>query len=538
MRFLLLFFVSLLHFSAYANNARKVSYSLKNQSLTAKQIDVITSQVMAKFHIPGVAIGIIHQGKVVFEKGYGVKRIGSSQPFAANKIDNHTIFKIASNTKAFTSAALAILVDEGKLNWHDKVIDYLPNFKLSDDWITKNFTIIDLLTHRSGLGLGAGDLMLWPEPSSFTRDDVIKNLRYLPIKGEFRTSYAYDNLLYIVAGQLIPAITGMSWQKFVQLKIMKKLGMKHCFAGKIPANQLKYLAKPYVLVKGKLTEVKRKIDENKESVSAAAGGIQCSLHDMLTWLQVFLHQGEYGQKSILFSPQQLRQLWQGETIMPVSKRSYRWDHTHFSQYALGWRKADVNGILRIYHTGSLSGMYSYVSLFPELNLGIVVLTNQQSSNARNALMYSIMKPYLPLTQSERNIDWVAEMLKYEKSPKQQNVNKSDKIQKTIITLTDRQLHEYVGVYQDKWLGDFTVKFTRDRHQLFLRSKRVIKFIGKMVAIDKDKFVVRWQDRTLEADVYVQFKRNNKHKVIAMKLIPVSKNIDFSYDFQDLNLLKK
>jgi CubicO group peptidase (beta-lactamase class C family) len=519
---------------SFSTNATKTSMNrvLVSQPLSSVQIDNISRKVMKAFAIPGLAVGVIHQGKIVHAKGYGLKAIGGN-----NLVDKQTLFKIASNTKAFTTAALAILVDQGKLAWQDKVIKYLPNFKLHDPWLTQHFTIVDLLTHRSGLGLGAGDLMLWPQPSSFSRGEVIHNLRYLKITDNFRASYAYDNLLYIVAGQLIPAIIGVSWQDFVQNNIMQPLAMNHCFAGKVAEQQLALLAKPHLLINGKLALVKRNINDNKALVSAAAGGIQCSLADMLTWANVFLQQGNYGENQQLFSTTQFEQLWLARTIMPVSPRAHRWDNTHFSQYALGWRLSDVNGYLRVHHTGSLSGMYSSVTFFPELALGIVILSNQQSSNGLTALMYSIMKSYLPLTKVQQQKDWLAEMLKYEEK---QPSSMSNKNSMQAYQITDEQLAEYIGIFNDQWLGDFVIEFQNKQNLklLQMRSHRVSKFIGMMMAVGEDKFLVTWQDRTLEADVYALFLRDKNNKISGMKLIPADKDIDFSYDFQDLDFIKQ
>jgi len=525
-----LVFTFIFIFSVNATENVNETTKLVTQPLSTTQIDQLAKRVMNTFSIPGVAIGVIEHGKIVHAQGYGLKEISTN-----NVVDTNTIFKIASNSKAFTTAALAILVDEGKLKWQGKVVDYLPDFKMSDEWLTKHLTIIDLLTHRSGLGLGAGDLMLWPEPSSFTREQVLHNLRYLNVSSEFRASYAYDNLLYIVAGQLIPAVTGMSWQNFVQSRIMQPLAMNHCFAGSVPKKQHSFLAKPHLFVNGKLTVVER--NKQKELVSAAAGGVQCSLNDMLLWANVFLHQGKYGNNKQLFSLKQFNELWKGRTIMPVSKRAYDWDYTHFSQYALGWRLNDVNGFLRVHHTGSLSGMYSSVSFFPELDLGIVILTNQQSSNARNAMMYSIMKSYLPLTHQQHSKDWVAEMLKYEKKTAVQNAHDFVLTNENKYHLSKYKLTNYVLTFNDNWLGDFSINLTTQHgiQHLQIHSKRVVKFVGDLTAVAEDKFLVTWQDRTLEADVFAQFIRDSNYKIIKLKLIPVSKNIDFSYDFQDLNL---
>ena len=170
------------------------------------QVDELVDRTLKTFNVPGIAVAIVKDGKIIHAKGYGVKSILTNE-----KVDANTLFGIASNSKAFTSAALAMLVDEGKVKWDDKVIKYLPNFKMYNDYVTNEFTIRDLLTHRSGLGLGAGDLMIWPDGSNFTAQDIIQNLQYLKPVSAFRTQYDYDNLLYIVAGEVIRVASGLSW---------------------------------------------------------------------------------------------------------------------------------------------------------------------------------------------------------------------------------------------------------------------------------------------------------------------------------------
>ncbi|MBC3765661.1 serine hydrolase [Neptunicella marina] len=490
--------------------------------ISSKQLDKVAQRVLEEYRVPGAVVGIVQHGKVVQAKSYGVKNIQTGE-----KVDEFTLFKIASNSKAFTTAALAILVDEGKIRWDDKVVKYLPDFKLHDPWITAHFNIIDLLTHRSGLGLGAGDLMIWPKPSTFSRQEVIHNLRYLQPAGEFRANYAYDNLLYIVAGEIVPAVTGMQWEDFVEQRIMRPLGMQHCFAGKVAREQLADVAKPHGVIEGKLQVIDRPEREGP-AVASAAGGIKCSLHDILLWLQMHLDEGQFGDNKQLISAQQHQMLWSPQTIMPLYDSDKRLNNSHFSSYALGWRLNDMNGYLRVHHTGSLAGMYSYVSFIPELDLGVVVLLNQQSSGARNALMYSVLKSYLPVEKH----DWVKEFLP--KSRTKTSDNKQPVQSTKTVYVLDKQtkLSQYAGRYQDNWLGEFSVVL--ENNALVMRSKRVPKFVGSMTPIAPNQFVVRWYDRSLEADAIATFFADEEGVFNSMKLLPESEDIDFSYDFQDLD----
>ena len=195
------------------------------QPLNSKQIDSLVELTLKTFNVPGIAVGVVKDGKLIHSKGYGVANLETGK-----KVDEFTLFGIASNSKAFTTAAISMLVEEGKMKWDDKVTDHLPGFKMYDPYVTEAFTVRDLVTHRSGLGLGAGDLMMWPDGSNFSKGDIIHNLRYLKPVSAFRTKYDYDNNLYIVAGEVISKVTGIPWEDFIEQRIMKPLGFQHSAA--------------------------------------------------------------------------------------------------------------------------------------------------------------------------------------------------------------------------------------------------------------------------------------------------------------------
>ena len=201
--------------------------SAQAQVLSAKQIDSLVELTLKTFDVPGISVGIVKDGKLIHAKGYGVASLRTGK-----KVDENTLFGIASNSKSYTAAALGMLVDEGKIKWDDKVTDYIPEFKMYNPYVTEEFTIRDLLTHRSGLGLGAGDLMMFPDQSDFTKKDIIHNLRYLKQVSSFRTKYDYDNNLYIVAGEVVARASGLSWEDFIEKRIMTPLGFKNIGFGK------------------------------------------------------------------------------------------------------------------------------------------------------------------------------------------------------------------------------------------------------------------------------------------------------------------
>ncbi len=234
---------------------RMIALMLTLGSLAAAQVEPLTglddyiSQAMMTFQVPGVAVAIVKDGKVVLAKGYGVRRLGEPA-----KVDEHTLFGIGSNTKAFTSAALAMLVDEGKIHWDDRVIERLPGFQMYDPYVTHEMTIRDLLTHRSGMGLGEGDLLFIP-PSDYTSAQIIQKLRYMKPASSFRSNYAYDNLLYIAAGEIIPAVTGKSWSDTIRERIFKPLGMNDSNTSATQFLPGSNFATPHSLVEGKLTPI-------------------------------------------------------------------------------------------------------------------------------------------------------------------------------------------------------------------------------------------------------------------------------------------
>ncbi len=356
-------------------------------------LDRVVERTMETFSVPGIAVGIIKDGKLVLAKGYGVREAGKPAP-----VDADTLFGIASNTKAFTAASLAILAEEGKLGWDDRVVDHLPRFQLADPYVTREFTIRDLLTHRSGLGLGAGDLMIWPS-TDFTREEIIARLKFLPPVTSFRSQFAYDNLLYMVAGEVVAAASGKSWEDFVEERILDRLDMAPCAVvhSRIEPG-FNNIAVPHVPVGGNLEVVKPDAIE----AIAAAGAIRCNINGMAKWLIVQLAGGKMADGTVLFGADQHKEMWSPQTLEPVSEEAYALNRTHFQAYGLGWQLDDFHGYKRVSHTGGLLGMVSYVNLVPELDLGVIVLTNQQSGAAMTAISQHVLTSYMGT--GER--DWV------------------------------------------------------------------------------------------------------------------------------------
>jgi CubicO group peptidase (beta-lactamase class C family) len=496
------------------------------KGISEADVAELAGRAMSEFNVPGMAIGIVKDGKIQLAKGYGLREIGKT-----DSVDPQTLFKIASNSKAFTTAALAVLVDDGLISWDGLVIDYIPEFRMKDPWVTANFTVKDLLTHRSGLAPFVGDMMLWPEPNAFTVEDIIHALRFYEPVSSFRTKYAYDNQLYIVAGEIIPRVTGQSWGEFVESRVMRPAGMKHCFADTIPKRKMRNLATPHGVIEGQLSVIDRSRIPSQPPISAAAGGVVCSLEDMLTWVRTQLNEGTTPKGFELFSSAQSREMWKPQIILGVSERDYEMNRTHFKAYGLGWRLADVHGYKEVSHTGSLSGWRSYAVLIPELGLGVVLLTNGSSSIARSAVMNSIIRSFMPVEQH----DWIQMALDEIKADKQSDtLAEFDESSSTAdsVPLKSSGLSSYAGRYRDPWFGDVVIAL--EDGQLIFSANKSPKFTGSMRPHDGNRFIVRWTDRSLEADAYVLFEMDRNDQVIAISMMKMQ---DGDYDFEDLKLKK-
>ena len=492
------------------------------KSLSIREVDNLVAAAMREFSVPGVAVGVVKDGSVVHAAGYGVRELGVDGP-----VDTETLFRIASTSKAFTAASLAMLVDAGTLGWDDKVVDHIPGFALYDPWVTKEFTVTDLLTHRSGLVSGAGDLMLWPKPNEFTREDIIHGLRYFRAETGFRTEYAYDNLLYIVAGELVPAVTGIAWEDFVDERILKRIGADHCFAGRIPPSAMQNVAAPHAIIEGQLQVVDRNRASPDVDVAAAAGGVRCSLDDMLAWARVQLARGRLPDGSVLFSEEQSHVMWSPHTILDVSDAAWLRDRTHFRAYALGWRLADVHGYKEVSHTGSYTGWRAEVVLVPELDLGVVVLLNASASGARDAIVDGIVRTYMGMDAD----DAVAYYARDEDQPagdgsEQANIEPDFRNGSVL-----EPLRNYAGLYRDAWFGDVSIEIRGD--ELWFVSAKSPRMLGRLWPYDAHRFYAYWSDRTLEADAWVSFYTDTAGDIAGFDMLPVWDDSD--WDLSDLDL---
>lgn len=479
---------------------------------------------LVKLNVAGASIAIVKDGQVIHQKGYGVASI-----ITKDKVTEYTDFQIASNTKAFTTAALSILVDEGRIKWEDKVKDHIPEFKMYNEYVTDNFNIVDLLTHRSGLGLGAGDLTFIPDGADFTVNDLMDIFQYFKPVSPFRTKYNYDNLLYIIAGEIIARVSNMSFEEFIQKRIFIPLQMSSSFVGDADIQHVKNLAVPHSTATGELKAINR----FNIGMIGPAGGIYSNVSDLSKWMAVQLNKGRYGSdlKSVLFSSSNSGKMWTIQTVLPnyVSERY----NTQFNGYGLGWMLNDMRGHLIAMHTGGLPGMLSQVTLIPDMKLGIVVLTNTESGGG--SLAFAVTRA---ITDSYFGLDdakWVDNRARN----LSRNTSATDEVTKKVWAQVDDVKHikyehqYYRGMYHDKWFGQMEVY--EKSGELWIRSLRSPKLNGHMFFYDTNTFAVKWDYQDMNCDAFVLFSSGKNGQAQSFKMKGISPSMDFSFDFQDLDL---
>jgi len=506
----LLFFIFCLTSTSYAQ-------------INSQELDTLVEEAMSKFNVAGVAIAIVKDGAIIHNKGYGVKSATSKE-----KVNKHTQFAIASNSKAFTTTALALLVEEGKITWQDKVVDHIPEFKMYNAYVTENFNIQDLLTHRSGLGLGIGDLMFFPDGSDFTIDDLLSSFQHFKPQSAFRTKFDYDNLLYLVAGEIIARKSGLTWEKFIKTRIMKPLHMDNSYPSLEAIKNKSNLASPHNSADGELIV----LPNFEEMINGAAGGIYANVDDLCNWMLLHLNKGKYGKdlENQLFTEDSQNEMWKIHTTTDVN-RNPRYN-SHFSGYGLGWGLTDVKGNMRVSHTGGLPGMLSLTMMIPDLNLGIVILTNTEPGGSAffSSVGLTIMDSYLGLD----DFQWIEKNYERLSARLESGDEVTKKVWATVAKANDTHIvsEDYIGIYEDAWFGKAEVFMKKG--QLWFKSHRSPKLNGPMAFYKANSFAIKWEYQDMNADAFAMFHLDEDGRTQGIKLKGISPNIDFSFDFQDLD----
>lgn len=497
-----------------------ISPSIVFAQLTPTKTDSLIETAMAKFKVAGTSVVVVKDGKAIHLKGYGVNSIETKEP-----VNEYTNFQIASNTKAFTATAFSILVDEGKLKWTDKVKNFIPEFKLYDDYVSQNFNIQDLLSHRSGLEAGAGNLMFFPDGSNFTVKDAISSLQYFKPVSAFRTEFGYDDIFYVVAGEIIARVSGMSYEIFVQKRIIEPLQMNRTqLAGLLKDKS--NLASPHITELGSF----KTIPYFNIGMGSAAGGIYSNAADMAEWVFLWLNKGNYGKylQKRLISESNYSEILRLHTVFQNNPNPRY--NTHFSGYGLGWALSDEKGYLKVTHNGGTPGMMSTITMYPDLKLGIVILTNTQTNGIAfaTAITNTIADSYLGLN----DVKWSGIMENWLEQNNKMEKEMAQKVWSEVLSSKKIKINNknFVGHYNDNWFG--AIEIYEKNNELWFKFHRSPQLIGRILFYKDNTYMIKWEYRIMNCDAFATFSFNNEGKTQSIQMKSIVPNPDF--DFHDLD----
>lgn len=443
-----------------------------------KEVDAYAEKAGRDWKVPGFSLAIVKDDKVVFAKGYGVRELGKPEP-----VDADTLFAVASNTKAFTAAALATLVDEGRLKWDDPVTKYLPWFQLYDPYVTREVTVRDLLSHRSGLATFGGDL-LWYE-TTYPRDEIIRRVRHLKPAYGFRSRYGYQNIMFLAAGEIVPAVTGKSWDEYVREKFFVPLGMTRSNTTYRQLTASRNVATPHNETDGRVKVVRY---SNVDAAGGAAA-INSTAAEMAEWVRLQLGRGTYGGRKI-FGADRSREMWTPQTVVSgVGESAEKFNPTvHFNLYGLGWFLSDYRGRKVVTHSGGLDGMTSRVALLPEENLGVVILTNSETP-LQSFLWYKVFDVLLGAPPR----DWSADFMARAQAARAREEAEAKKAEAARVTGTrpSLPLSAYAGTYGGAMYGDARV--TEENGKLVVRLLPSPAYVGDLEHWHFDTFRIKWRE---------------------------------------------
>jgi CubicO group peptidase (beta-lactamase class C family) len=443
-------------------------------------------------------------------------------------VDEHTLFPIASNTKAFTAMALAILVDEGKLKWDDPVIDHLPWFRMSDPWVTMEMTIRDLLVHHSGIAAFAGDILLFP-PSTYTRREILEKIKKIPLVNSFRTTYAYDNILYVAAGEVISNVSHMDWEDFIRTSILDKMGMTESLSRFSNFRHQTNIATGHIRIEpdpsAKVFPIDHYIEQEIGDAADPAGGICSNAVDMGKWLQAELDSGR--------GPGATSELW--KIVTPIGVGSVPDElapaQMDFCGYALGMRIFNYGPYKVVGHGGKLDGYVSQVILVPKLKLGITVLTNQETTGAYWSVIYHLLDYFM----GNAHFDWVGgyrRQLDSSRAVIRREWQKSS-IKPLATSPMPAASPLYTGKYSDRFYGDILI--AKDSVGLVLHFTQTPQFVARLQPFQHETFKAVFENPALRADSYISFALGRDGEVESCKLKVIDPASDISFD--DLNFIK-
>lgn len=465
----------------------------------AAAFDAFAAQGLKDWGGVGLQVAVVKDGRIVFARGYGLRELGRPAP-----VDTNTLFAIGSTTKAMTAAALGLLVDEGKVRWDDPVSRHLPDFQLSDPWVTRELTVRDLLTHRAGLGNAD---MLW-YGTGWTTSEILRRARFIPSTYSMRSGYTYQNIMYAAAGAVVEAASGMSWHDFIRQRILTPLDMAGTVTTLSAAERSPNMARPHDLVDGQLTPIQ---NASVDGV-AAAGSIWSNVADMAKWAMAMIDSGRVNGRRWL-SPVSWAEMFRAQTIIPPAQfyPTSRLTRPHWTTYGLGWFQHDYHGRMIQFHTGSIDGMTAIIGLIPEERIGVYVLANRGGGRMelRHALMYKAFDLWLGLGDR----DWSTEFraLYAPGWAAQDSARARADRNRPEASAPPRSLDQYAGTYTDSLMGD--VRIELDEGLLRLRRGEQS---GTLEHWQQDTFRLTW-DHRWQGRQLITFRPTSAGQVVRLEM---------------------
>ena len=486
--------------------------SLKAQNIQLDSLEPFIQKLMKDFEVTGLSLGIVTNNTILYAKGFGTRKINQNLPVNAN-----TLFGIGSISKSFTALTLGILVDEGKIHWDDKVKDYLPYFELQDTYASENFTIRDLLTHRSGLREIAGGT-LWYH-SKLSRKEIIKGLKYSePVSG-FREKPAYQNVMYLVAAEIVSEVTGMRWDAFLKQRVFDKIDMKTSTSVASVRESNENLAFPHVWdANFKKTLVQQESGDNL----APAGFIYSSANEMMNYMQLLLNDGIY-KRDTLVSKKVIDEIFKPQILYPIEGSPFG---NEFTSYGFGWWVTPRNNDKFIEHNGGIDGMAAKLFMLKDMNIGVIILTNISKEPASYLLKAKLLEQLF----NDTSLDFYDIVKGY----RDRRVNRKPTTKKRVMdTSPSLPLDDFVGVYTDKMCGDIYVKML-DEKELEISFSNSFIFKGKLTHWHFDTFQIQWDDIRVPKG-YITFDFNSNREITG---ITFDQQNLLDVDFRELDIKKK
>jgi CubicO group peptidase (beta-lactamase class C family) len=480
------------------------------------------------FGVPGATVAIVENGRTTMAQGFGITDLNAP----SRRVNADTIFATGSTGKAMTSAALAILVDQGRIRWDDRVIDHMPDFRMWDPWVTREMTIRDLLVHRSGLGLGAGDLMFVPY-SDLSRRESVRRLRHIQPSTSFRSGYAYDNVLYMVAGLLIEEVTGRTWEQFMVEQVFRPADMNRATVGDQDRLATANRAHPHARLNGAIRGLGDQVAISERGLggnAAPAGALAISANDMAHWLGIQLAHGAIpGTDRRLFSEEQSREMWTPQVLTPTGQlpEPLRATQPMFSTYALGWTVQDYRGARLIWHGGAVFGSLAAVALLPDRNVGIYIAVNAEEGQMVRGLLYELLDHYLDLPRDS----WPEKLHEFrqQRSAAAVAALQAPAVQPARVG-PSLPLARYTGAFSDPWYGQITIR--EENGRLVVAFPHSLGLTATLEHWQYDTFRTRFSDSIMEP-AYVTFQLDAQGRVDRITMRAVSPIADFSFDYHDL-----